>query len=69
MPGVTVDLISITFVFFFVCTLSMSFSALSKTSILTEPSLFAGVGTDRNIKSDSFTVSSNVCVDLLGFIS
>ena len=38
-------------------------------SMLIEPSSFAGVGIDRNIKSDSFTVSSNVCVDLFGFLS
>ena len=37
--------------------------------MLIEPSSFAGVGTDKNIKSDLLTVSSNSCVDLLGFLS
>ena len=34
-----------------------------------EPSLLDGVGTDKNIISDSLTVSSNECNDLDGSLS
>ena len=68
VPGITVDLINMV-LSFPLWTSLISSKALVIISMFIEPSSLAGVGTDKNIKSDSFTVSSKECVDLSGFLS
>ena len=68
VPGVTVDLNN-TILSSLSLTSEMSCNACSTISKFIDPSLFDGVGTDKNINSDSFTVSSIVSTDLVFFTS